>query len=191
MSFKFFPCYTKEAQKIDGLWEVIPAIHNDNRGHFFEAYNKKAFFEAGLTMEFVQDNQSYSKKGVLRGIHFQLEHPQGKLVSVLSGKVYDVVVDLRNNSKTFGSYHGLILDSDIHNQLYIPEGFGHGFYVLSDFAIFAYKCSDFYFPNDECGIIWDDPTLNIDWKQYISEKDIILSEKDKKHELFDNNKIYY
>ena len=140
MAFEFNKC------PIEGLWEIQPKIFGDARGYFAETYSEKDFFEAGLTMKFVQDNQSASKGGVLRGLHFQTKHPQGKLVRALEGKVYDVAVDLRNGSPTFGKAYGVGLDSQKNNMFYIPEGFAHGFYVISDFAVFTYKCTDFYQP---------------------------------------------
>ena len=145
----------------------------------------------GITTEFVQDNQSISKKGVLRGLHFQKNHPQAKLVRVVSGKIYDVAVDLRNNSPTFAKYFGLILDSEKNNMLYISEGFAHGFYVLSDTAIVSYKCSDFYHPEDEDGIIWNDKTLSINWKNECDFINPVLSEKDLNRPVFDKEKIYF
>lgn len=187
MPFTFTKC------PIDGLFEISPKVFGDNRGYFFESYTEKDFFEAGLTMKFVQDNQSLSKKGVLRGLHFQEKFPQGKLVRAISGQVIDIAVDLRKNSKTFGKYHFVLLDSEKQNQFYIPEGFAHGFYVKSESAIFAYKCTDYYHPECESGIIWNDPVINIDWKNIIDIdfENIILSEKDKKLPLFDKNKVYF
>ena len=145
MAFEFKKCIV-DGTEVEGLWEIQPKIFGDARGYFLESYSEKDFFAAGLTMKFVQDNQSKSSKGVLRGLHFQTQHPQGKLVRALEGCVYDVAVDLRKGSKTFGKYYGVVLDAEKQNQFYIPEGFAHGFYVLSDTAIFAYKCTDFYDP---------------------------------------------
>ena len=153
-------------------------MFKDDRGYFVETYNKNDFTEAGLDMEFVQDNQSKSSKGVLRGLHFQKEHPQGKLVRVLSGEVYDVAVDLRKDSKTYGKYFGVVLSDENKKQFYIPKGFAHGFVVLSDEAVFAYKCTDFYHPNDEGGLKYDDPDIGIDWP--IEGLNLIMSEKDTK-----------
>jgi len=150
----------------------------DDRGYFVETYNQNDFKEAGLDMVFVQDNQSKSSKGVLRGLHFQKEHPQGKLVRVLSGEVYDVAVDLRKNSKTFGKYFGVRLSDENKKQFYIPKGFAHGFVVLSDEAVFAYKCTDFYHPNDEGGLIYNDPDIGIDWP--VEGIELIMSDKDTK-----------
>ena len=169
---------TVERCEIEGLYVITPTVFKDDRGYFVETYNQNDFKEAGLDMVFVQDNQSKSSKGVLRGLHFQKEHPQGKLVRVLSGEVYDVAVDLRKNSKTFGKYFGVRLSDENKKQFYIPEGFAHGFVVLSDEAVFAYKCTDFYHPNDEGGLIYNDPDIGIDWP--IEGIDLIMSDKDTK-----------
>ena len=184
MPFEFKKC------PIEGLYEVCPKVFGDSRGYFFEVYNKKEFEQAGLCMEFVQDNQSASTKGVLRGLHFQTLHPQGKLVRAVSGKVYDVAVDLRKNSKTFGKYHGIILDSEMQNQFYIPKGFAHGFYVLSDYAVFAYKCTDFYHPEDEGGIMWNDASIGINWNVEAGLTPN-LSKKDTEHPPFFLDKDYF
>jgi len=185
MAFSFTKC------DIDGLWEIQPKLFGDQRGYFMEAYSEKDFFEAGLTMRFVQDNQSASKGGVLRGLHWQTKHPQGKLVRALQGKVYDVAVDLRNDSPTFGKYHGVLLDSEKQNMFYISEGFAHGFYVLSDFAVFTYKCTDFYHPEDDAGLMWNDPKIGIDWKSIAPELSPLLSEKDSHHPAFDPTRSYF
>lgn len=148
---------------IDGLFVVEPAVHGDERGYFIETYNRRDYHAAGLTMEFVQDNQSMSSKGVLRGLHYQIAHPQGKLVRALSGEVYDVAVDMRPGSATYGKWHGVLLSGGNHRQFYIPEGFAHGFLVLSESAVFSYKVTDYWYPNDEGGIAWNDPELAIDW----------------------------
>lgn len=161
---------------IEGVYIIEPQVFGDGRGYFVETYNKNDFTEIGLDIDFVQDNQSKSSKGVLRGLHYQINHSQTKLVRVLSGEVYDVAVDLRKGSKTYGKYIGVVLSGENHKQLLIPKGFAHGFLVLSDEAIFAYKVDDFYYPNDEGGIIWNDPDIDIKWPQ---SKDIVLSEKDK------------
>ena len=145
--------------EIEGLAIIQPTVHGDDRGYFMETYNQKDMQDAGLAMTFVQDNQSMSVKGVLRGLHYQINHPQGKLVRVIFGRVFDVAVDLRKNSQTFGAWHGEILSAENKKQFYIPEGFAHGFYVLSDTAEFAYKCTDFYHPGDEGGLRWNDPTI--------------------------------
>jgi len=148
---------------IEGLYIIEPAVYGDSRGYFSETYNQKDMHEAGLTMKFVQDNQSGSAKGVLRGLHFQKQHPQGKLVRVIRGSVFDVAVDLRKGSKTYGQWYGMELTEDNHLQFYISEGFAHGFLVLSDFAEFCYKCTDFYRPEDEGGLAWNDPKIGIEW----------------------------
>ncbi|MDE7453544.1 MAG: dTDP-4-dehydrorhamnose 3,5-epimerase [Clostridia bacterium] len=148
---------------VEGLYIIEPAVHGDNRGYFMETYNKRDMEEAGLNMNFVQDNQSMSVKGVLRGLHFQKQYPQGKLVRVIKGKVFDVAVDLRKNSKTYGKWYGVELTEENKKQFYISEGFAHGFLVLSDVAEFCYKVTDFYHPGDEGGLAWNDPTIGIDW----------------------------
>lgn len=152
-----------------GLTVIEPAVHGDNRGYFMETYNKKDMNEAGLDMNFVQDNQSCSKKGVLRGLHFQKQYPQGKLVRVIRGRVFDVAVDLRSDSETYGRWHGVELTEDNKKQFYIPEGFAHGFLVLSDIAEFCYKVTDFYHPGDESGIAWNDPEIGIIWPEIVGE----------------------
>lgn len=164
--------------EIEGLAIIQPTVHGDDRGYFMETYNQKDMQEAGLAMTFVQDNQSMSVKGVLRGLHYQINHPQGKLVRVISGQVFDVAVDLRKNSPTFGAWHGEILSAENKKQFYIPEGFAHGFYVLSDTAEFVYKCTDFYHPGDEGGLRWNDPAIGINWP-LLPGITPILSEKDK------------
>lgn len=162
---------------IDGLVIIEPTVFGDDRGYFLESYNKRDFEAAGLKMVFVQDNESRSKKGVLRGLHFQYRHPQGKLVRVTKGEIFDVAVDLRLDSPTFGQWMGIVLSEENKRQLYIPEGFAHGFLVLSDIAKFAYKCTDFYYPEDEGGILWNDSTVAIDWPIEASNQ-LILSPKD-------------
>lgn len=165
--------------EIEGLCVIEPAVFKDERGYFMETYNQKDFQEAGLNMVFVQDNQSMSSKGVLRGLHFQKEYPQGKLVRAVRGTVFDVAVDLRESSKTYGKWFGVELSAENKKQFYIPEGFAHGFLVLSDEAEFAYKCTDFYHPGDEGGIIWNDPDIGVEWP--IEEgMQVIVSEKDNK-----------
>jgi dTDP-4-dehydrorhamnose 3,5-epimerase len=163
--------------KIDDLLVIEPKLFGDERGHFFESYQEKKYQENGIPYKFVQDNRSRSSKGVLRGLHYQKTKPQGKLVSVLYGEVLDVVVDLRPESKTFGYYESFILSGDNFRQLFVPPGFAHGFVVLSEYADFYYKCTDYYDPNDEGGLLWNDPELDIHWgleKPCISEKDAIL-----------------
>lgn len=164
--------------KIRDLYIIEPKVFGDNRGYFMETYNQKQFEEAGLTMTFVQDNESKSKKGVLRGLHFQTKNTQGKLVRVTKGAVYDVAVDLRKGSPTYGQYEGVILTDENKKQFYVPEGFAHGFLVLSDEAVFNYKCTNFYSPEYDSGLLWNDPDVAIEWPlEGIDE--ILLSEKDK------------
>lgn len=170
---------TVETCEIEGLKVITPAVFGDARGYFMETYHYQAYREAGIGEVFVQDNQSASKKGVLRGLHFQIDYPQAKLVRVVSGEVYDVAVDLRDGSPTFGKWHGVLLSADNKKQFYIPKNFAHGFLVLSDYAEFAYKCTDFYHPNDEGGLLWSDPDIGVAWP--IPEgMEPILSEKDTK-----------
>ena len=165
--------------EIEGLYLIQPKVFGDNRGYFMETYNYNAFKEAGLDMVFVQDNQSMSTRGVLRGLHFQKQFPQGKLVRVVRGKVFDVAVDLRSDSKTYGKWFGVELSAENMKQFYIPEGFAHGFLVLSDEAEFCYKCTDFYHPGDEGGLAWNDPEIGVEWP--LEEGvDLIISEKDQK-----------
>ena len=170
---------------IEGLKVIEPMVFPDERGYFMETYSKKDFEEAGIGCEFVQDNQSGSSFGVLRGLHFQKEHPQAKLVRVIFGSVWDVAVDLRENSPTFGKWYGVELSAENKKQFFIPKGFAHGFVVLSGRAEFAYKCYDFYAPGDEGGLLWSDPEVGIDWpiggEGQPLEADIVLSEKDQKH----------
>lgn len=153
----------KNVGGIKGLHIIEPSVHGDNRGYFMETYNKRDMEEAGLNMTFVQDNQSMSTKGVLRGLHFQKQYPQGKLVRVIKGKVFDVAVDMRNGSNTYGKWYGVELTEENKKQFYISEGFAHGFLVLSDVAEFCYKVTDFYHSNDEGGIAWNDPEIGIKW----------------------------
>ena len=169
--------------KIKDLYIIEPRVFGDERGYFMESYNRADFVEAGLDMEFVQDNESKSRKGVLRGMHFQTKHTQGKLVRVTSGEVYDVAVDLRKDSPTFGQWEGVLLSSDNKRQFYVPEGFAHGFLVLSDEAVFNYKCTDYYAPEYDCGLLWNDEDVNIAWPLENIEE-VILSEKDKKQNSF-------
>ncbi len=154
---------TKDLGGISGLCLIQPAVHGDERGYFMETYNLSDMKENRLDITFVQDNQSCSVKGVLRGLHFQKNYPQCKLVRVIKGEVFDVAVDLRAGSPTFGKWHGELLSEENKRQFLIPEGFAHGFLVLSDMAEFCYKCTDFYHPNDEGGIAWNDPAIGVDW----------------------------
>lgn len=148
---------------LEGLLIVDPFIHMDDRGFFLEAYNRREFVSAGITDVFVQDNQSRSRKGVLRGMHYQKHHPQGKLVSVTHGEVYDVVLDLRRESPTFMKWYGVLLSGENHRQMYVPRGFAHGYVVLSEYADFHYKTTDYYEPGDEGGIRWYDSAMGIEW----------------------------
>lgn len=150
---------------IEGLYLIEPAVHGDSRGYFMETYNQRDMSDAGLNMTFVQDNQSASVKGVLRGLHFQKQYPQGKLVRVIRGRVFDVAVDLRGGSKTYGQWYGVELSEENRKQFYISEGFAHGFLVLSDRAEFCYKVTDLYHPGDEGGIAWNDPEIGIRWPE--------------------------
>lgn len=164
--------------EIEGLYVIEPSVFQDKRGYFMEVYNQTEFKEVGLDMTFVQDNESMSVKGVLRGLHFQKQFPQGKLVRVLKGSVYDVAVDIRPNSKTYGKWFGVELTEENKKQFYISEGFAHGFLVLSDEAIFSYKCTDFYHPEDEGGLLWNDSDIGIQWP-ISSDMELIISDKDK------------
>ena len=170
-------CFTTDNREIEGLKIITPAVFEDSRGYFMETYNYNDFADAGIDISFVQDNQSKSGKGVLRGLHYQVNRPQDKLVRVISGAVFDVAVDLRRDSPTYGEWYGIILSAENKTQFFVPKSFAHGFYVLSETAEFVYKCSDFYNPNDEAGIVWNDPTLNINW--HLSG-DLIVSDKDVK-----------
>ena len=163
---------------IDGLYVITPQVFGDSRGFFMETYNEKDFENEGLHFNFVQDNHSKSHKGVLRGLHFQKKHPQTKLVRVVVGEVFDVAVDLRKNSSTFGKWFGAVLTAENKKMLLIPKGFAHGFVVLSDIAEFVYKCDDIYHPEDEGGVMYNDKDINIDWPKV---DNVELSEKDKKH----------
>ena len=166
---------------IEGLYVIEPTVFGDERGYFMETYNKQEFAEHGLNMEFVQDNESRSKKGVLRGLHFQKQFPQGKLVRALSGTVFDVAVDIRKGSSTYGKWFGVVLSDENKKQFYVPEGFAHGYYVMSDTAVFSYKCTEFYHPEDEGGILWNDPEIGVEWP--IEEGvEVLLSEKDRNRE---------
>lgn len=159
----------KNVGGIEGLCIITPTVHGDERGYFVETYNANDMAEAGLDLTFVQDNQSSSKKGVLRGLHYQKNYPQGKLVRVIRGEVFDVAVDLRKDSETYGKWHGVILSEDNHKQFYVPKGFAHGYLVLSDWAEFCYKCTDFYHPGDDAGLTWNDPDIGIEWPDVVGE----------------------
>ena len=166
-----------ETCEIEGLKVITPAVFGDERGYFMETYHYEVYKEAGIDKVFVQDNQSASRKGVLRGLHFQKEFPQDKLVRVISGEVFDVAVDLREGSATFGKWFGVVLSAENKKQFFIPKNFAHGFLVLSDYAEFTYKCTDFYHPNDEGGILYNDPEIGVEWP--IPEgMELIMSKKD-------------
>ncbi len=171
---------TENCGGIKGLKIIEPSVFGDARGYFMETYNYNDFAEAGIDCQFVQDNQSASKKGVLRGLHSQKEYPQDKLVRVVNGEVYDVAVDMRPESETFGKWFGVLLSAENKKQFFIPKRFAHGFIVLSDYAEFCYKVTDFYHPNDELGIKWDDPEIAVEWPmpEGMTEKDLIFSDKD-------------
>lgn len=193
MSFILKKCNTSTDLVFEGLYEIYPNVFGDKRGSLFESYNQNDFFSAGLKMIFVQENQSISLKGTIRGLHFQKNHSQGKLVRVLQGQIFDVVVDLRNDSETFGKYFGIILNDEKNNMLYVPKGFAHGFLTLSEQSVCLYKFSDFYDNTDEDGLLWNDSTIGIDWESVFPgiTKIVNLSEKDKKHPSFDKNKKYF
>ncbi len=174
---------TVETCNIEGLKVITPTVFGDKRGYFMETYNYNDFKEAGIDLNFVQDNQSASKKGVLRGLHFQIEHPQDKLVRVIKGEVFDVVVDMRPGSKTYGQWYGVILSEENKKMFFIPKNFAHGFLVLSDYAEFTYKCTDFYHPGDEGGIIWNDPEIGVKWPVE-DGMELIISDKDTKWPSF-------
>lgn len=170
--------FTFTETKIKDVYIIDVKSYGDNRGYFMETYKETDFQAAGLNYSFVQDNQSSSRKGVLRGLHFQRNHPQAKLVRVLQGEVFDVAVDLRRDSETYGQWVGVLLSGENKRQFMIPRGFAHGFVVVSDYAEFAYKCDEVYHPEDEGGLIWNDPDIGIEWPEV---GEVILSEKDKKN----------
>lgn len=181
--------FTFTQTSIEGVTIVDVKSYGDDRGYFMETYKQPDFVAGGIDVEFVQDNQSSSVKGVLRGLHFQINHPQSKLVRVVSGEVFDVAVDLRPGSATYGKWEGVVLSAENKRQFFIPRGFAHGFLVLSDTAEFCYKCDDIYHPNDEGGLMWNDPEIGIVWPamqgdKIFDESKIILSDKDKVHPAF-------
>ncbi len=177
----------KNVNGIEGLCVITPTVFGDERGYFVETYNKNDMEAEGLFYDFVQDNQSASKKGVLRGLHFQKNFPQDKLVRVISGEVYDVAVDLRKDSPTFGKHYGVLLSAENKKQFLVPKGFAHGFLVVSEFAEFCYKVTDFYHPNDEGGLMFNDKDIAIQWPipEGMTEADLILSDKDTKNPSFE------
>ena len=160
---------------LPGVLLIEPKVFGDARGFFLETFQAERYRQAGIGLDFVQDNLSRSRRGVMRGLHYQLNYPQGKLVSVITGEVFDVAVDIRHGSATFGQWYGAVLSEENHRQMYIPPGFAHGFCVLSDTVDFQYKCTDYYHPEDEIGVIWNDPEIGIDWPI----QDPLLSDKDK------------
>lgn len=180
--------FTFISTEIEGVFIIEPRKFGDNRGYFMETYQEKDFVEAGLDYHFIQDNQSKSKAGVLRGLHFQKKYPQAKLVRCIEGEVFDVAVDLRKGSKTYGKWVGVVLSAEKGNQFMIPRGFAHGFVVLSESATFCYKCDEMYHPEDEGGIMWNDKDVGIEWP-YKGEP--LLSEKDKKHPSLRESKIEF
>ncbi len=180
---------TFQKTAIEGVYIIEPQVFGDERGYFMETYNEAQFRAAGLDYTFVQDNQSSSHKGVLRGLHFQKTHPQAKLVRVLSGEVFDVAVDLRRGSETYGQWAGVVLSGENKKQFLIPRGFAHGFLVLSEHAEFTYKCDDFYHPEDEGGLMWNDPAIGIDWPQLDAPP--ALSAKDRCHPTLADSGIMF
>jgi dTDP-4-dehydrorhamnose 3,5-epimerase len=181
--------FSIEGGPIDGLFLIQPKIFGDVRGYFLETWSERDFAQAGIKAAFVQDNQSRSSKGVLRGLHFQKRHPQGKLVHVIRGEVFDVAVDLRADSPTLGKWFGVVLSDEKQNQFFVPPGFAHGFLVLSDDAVFAYKCTDFYHPEDEGGIRWNDTTIGIEWP--LNGITPLLSPKDSLLPAFEGTRRYF
>lgn len=175
--------FTFSPTSIDGVVVIETKSYGDERGSFMETYKRPDFVAGGIDVDFVQDNQSSSVRGVLRGLHFQINHPQAKLVRVVEGEVFDVCVDLRAGSPTFGQWEGVVLSAENRRQFFIPRGFAHGFYVLSESAVFAYKCDDIYHPNDEGGIRWDDERIGVEWP-LLEGCDVILSDKDRRHPSF-------
>ncbi len=171
-----------ETCNIEGLKVITPSVFGDERGYFMETYQQQDFKAAGIDVDFVQDNQSSSKKGVLRGLHFQINYPQDKLVRVVSGEVFDVAVDLREGSSTYGQWYGVLLSAENKKQFFIPKNFAHGFIVLSESAEFCYKCTDFYHANDEGGLLWCDPEIGVEWPmpEGMTKEDLIISDKDQK-----------
>lgn len=182
--------FTFTQTSIEGVIIVDVKSYGDDRGYFMETYKRPDFVAGGIDVDFVQDNQSASSKGVLRGLHFQINHPQSKLVRVVSGKVFDVAVDMREGSPTYGKWEGVVLSAENKRQFFVPRGFAHGFLVLSDHAEFCYKCDDVYHPNDEGGLMWNDPAIGVEWPamdgdDVFDETKLVLSEKDTQHPAFE------
>lgn len=180
--------FTFNRTSIEGVYVIESKVFGDDRGYFTETYKKSDFEEAGLHYDFVQDNQSRSKRGVLRGLHFQKKFPQAKLVRVIEGEVFDVAVDMRKDSPTYGKWAGVVLSEQNKRQFMIPRGFAHGFLVLSEYATFCYKCDELYHPEDEGGIIWNDPEVGIEWP---FTEGLLLSEKDMKHPLLKDCGVFF
>lgn len=180
--------FTFTQTAVEGVVVVDVKSYGDGRGYFMETYKREDFERGGIGCEFVQDNQSASSRGVLRGLHFQVAHPQAKLVRVVEGEVFDVAVDLRPGSPTFGAWHGEVLSAENRRQLFVPRGMAHGFYVMSGRAVFCYKCDDVYHPNDEGGVAWDDPDLAIAWPIPEGEEPV-LSGKDSRHPMFEEWRV--
>lgn len=191
MKFTKKECFDTKGKCFSGLYEIQPCFFSDERGYFLETYTIRDFKDCGLALPFVQDNQAKSIKGVVRGLHFQKKYPQGKLVHCITGSIYDVSVDLRKGSETFGNYFGIILDAEKMNMIYIPEGFAHGYTVLTDTAIISYKSTEYYHPEDEGGIIWNDASLNINWYDYLDREKTVLSQKDRTYPAFSSEDVYY
>jgi len=180
--------FTFTTTTLDGVIVIDVRSFDDERGSFFEVYKKEDFYKGGITADFVQDNQSSSVQGVLRGLHFQKEYPQSKLVRVVSGEVFDVAVDIRKESPTYGRWEGVILSSENKRQFFIPKGFAHGYLVLSDTAVFSYKCDEIYHPHDEGGVVWNDPVIDIQWPDI--KRELIISKKDQNYPTLDGNVSY-
>ena len=185
---KIFGNFTFKETSIKDVYVIEPKKYGDNRGYFMETYKESDFIKAGLNYKFIQDNQSKSKKGVLRGLHFQKSFPQAKLVRCIEGEVFDVCVDLRKDSPTYGKWEGVVLSAELGNQFMIPRGFAHGFVVLSESATFCYKCDELYHPEDEGGIMWNDPAIGINWPEV---GEVLLSEKDKLHPSLKDSKVVF
>jgi dTDP-4-dehydrorhamnose 3,5-epimerase len=179
---RFFPTQIPDVMLIE------PQVFGDNRGFFMETWQRRSFAEHGIDFDFVQDNHSMSGKGILRGLHYQIKHPQGKLVRVISGEVFDVAVDIRKNSPWFGKWTGATLSADNKRMFWVPPGFAHGFYVVSDQAEFVYKCTDFYAPEHERSILWNDPDIGITWP--LDGNDPVLSDKDRQAQPFVQAEVF-
>ncbi|MEJ8542983.1 dTDP-4-dehydrorhamnose 3,5-epimerase [Methanothermobacter wolfeii] len=175
--------------ELDGAVIIEPEVYSDERGYFMETFNESDFIDGGLDVRFVQDNESMSRRGVLRGLHFQLRKPQGKLVRVVKGEVFDVAVDLRRDSETYGEWTGVILSDSNRREFFIPEGFAHGFLALSDECILNYKCTRLYHPEYDSGIPWNDPDIGIEWPLDLVDE-LIISDKDRKWRPLRENPVY-